>query len=140
MIHPETDVGTSASAPIWAGYAALVNQALSNANAGGTLGFANPVLYAIGTGGVEDRSGHDVSVGAFHDIADLQFNQLPQPNQLGVGNTDLGFPAVSGYDLAMGLGTPTCHLSQLVGIASRRFSPPTVVPTFAMRLWRDCSR
>ena len=109
----------------------MVNQALSNGNAGGTLGFANPVLYAIGSGGIEDRSGHDVSVGAFHDIADLQFNQLPQPNQLGVGNTDLGFPAVSGYDLATGLGTPTCHLLNLLA-SPAPLTPPTVVPTFAM--------
>jgi subtilase family serine protease len=41
--------GTSAAAPLWAGFTALLNQA--NAISGnGVLGFANPTLYQLGTG------------------------------------------------------------------------------------------
>src|SRR5262249_3794530 len=41
--------GTSASAPQWAGYLALVNQQ-AVANGKPTLGFLNPTIYAIGKG------------------------------------------------------------------------------------------
>ena len=40
--------GTSAAAPLWAGFAALVNQqAVANGGATHTIGFINPVIYAI---------------------------------------------------------------------------------------------
>ena len=67
--------GTSAAAPIWAGFVALVNQQRA-AGGMGPLGFANPVLYGFGRG-----SGYDSD---FHDIAD--------------GSTNGYYPAVTGYD------------------------------------------
>ncbi len=73
--------GTSFAAPMWAGFMALVNQqALANGNP--RLGFANPAIYAIGVG-----SGYGA---AFHDIT----------------SGSNGLPAVTGYDLATGWGSP----------------------------------
>ena len=39
--------GTSASAPLWAGFAALVNQQAA-ASGKPSIGFVNPAIYAIG--------------------------------------------------------------------------------------------
>jgi len=79
----ETDGGTSAAAPLWAGFAALVNQQRLSNGLTTTLGFANPSLYAIGTG--------TSYLSDFHDISD--------------GSTNLYYPAVAGYDDATGLGS-----------------------------------
>jgi subtilase family serine protease len=73
--------GTSFAAPMWAGYLALANQqAVANGNP--LLGFINPIIYPLGLG-----SGYDSD---FHDITS--------------GNN--GYPAVKGYDLATGWGSP----------------------------------
>jgi kumamolisin len=73
--------GTSFAAPMWAGYMALVNQqALLNGNA--LLGFINPTIYPLGLG-----SGYAAD---FHDIT----------------SGSNSFPAVTGYDLDSGWGSP----------------------------------
>jgi len=73
--------GTSFAAPMWAGYMALVNQqALLNGNA--LLGFINPTIYPLGLG-----SGYAAD---FHDIT----------------SGSNGYPAVTGYDLDTGWGSP----------------------------------
>ncbi len=73
--------GTSFATPLWAGYMALVNQqAVANGNA--LIGFINPLIYSLGLG-----SGYGA---AFHDIT--------------TGSN--GYPAVVGYDLATGWGSP----------------------------------
>lgn len=73
--------GTSFAAPMWAGYMALVNQqAVANGNP--LLGFINPIIYPLGLG-----SGYG---SAFHDIT----------------SGSNGHPAVAGYDLATGWGSP----------------------------------
>ena len=73
--------GTSQSAPLWAGMAAVMNQYLI-ANGGRALGDLNPLLYKIASG---------APLPAFRDV-------------------NLGGNAVStaspGYDLVTGLGTP----------------------------------
>jgi kumamolisin len=73
--------GTSQSAPLWAGMAAVMNQYLL-ANGGRELGDLNPLLYRIAAG---------APLPAFHDVT-------------------LGGNAVAsagpGYDLVTGLGTP----------------------------------
>jgi len=85
--------GTSASAPLWAGFMALVNQqaaSLGNPSAG----FINPAIYAIGKG-----TGNTPYASAFHDIT--------------TGNNSVngdGYPAVAGYDLCTGWGTPAIGL------------------------------
>ena len=54
--------GTSCAAPLWAAFTACINQELQ-ANRAPTLGFANPALYAIGTGPSYGSNFNDVTVG-----------------------------------------------------------------------------
>ncbi len=84
--------GTSAAAPLWAAFTALVNQ--NRARLGlAALGFPNTALYAQGPGGA--FSGNYASV--FHDIADGSNNSTD-------GRTT-DFTALGGLDDATGLGT-----------------------------------
>lgn len=72
--------GTSFSSPIWAGFNALINQhALQKGKP--TVGFLNPTVYGLYKGNKE----------MLHDI---------------VGNISGVYPAVKGYDLLGGLGSP----------------------------------
>jgi kumamolisin len=73
--------GTSQSAPIWAGLAAVMTQYLT-ANGGGPIGELNPYLYRIAVG---------APLPAFRDVT------------LGGNAVDSAGP---GYDLVSGLGTP----------------------------------
>jgi len=76
--------GTSFAAPMWAAFMALVNQqALANGNP--TLGFINPAIYNIGVGPNYLLDFNDVTVGS---------------------NGNPGYPAVTGFDLATGWGSP----------------------------------
>lgn len=86
--------GTSASAPLWAGFAALVNQN-SLRNGGGLLGFPNPSLYSFGPGGSNAAIYNTV----FHDVNDLSTNSV-DPN-----TADTQFLATTGFDDATGLGS-----------------------------------
>ncbi len=66
--------GTSASAPLWAGFAALVNQQAA-ASGQPSIGFINPAIYAIGK-----SSGY---AAAFHDTTTRQQHQhLLRPQQV----------------------------------------------------------
>jgi alpha-tubulin suppressor-like RCC1 family protein len=94
-------VGTSASAPLWAGIAALINEQATSIDGLGYLGFANPALYAIGANAPSD----------FHDIDDYSTNNTQAtPGTAVAGEPDggmlLNFTAIPGYDLATGWGTP----------------------------------
>jgi len=80
--------GTSCSAPLWAGFAALVNEAASAAGEP-AAGFLNPALYAIGKSSDYPNQFHDITVGN---------------NTNSVSPTN--FWAVPGYDLCTGWGTP----------------------------------
>jgi subtilase family serine protease len=80
--------GTSCAAPLWAGFCALVNQQ-SLTVSGTTVGFLNPALYAIAKGPNYANCFHDTTTG----------------NNIGTNTPGL-FNAVTGYDLATGLGTP----------------------------------
>ena len=80
--------GTSCAAPLWAGFMALVNQ--QGASVGlPPVGSFNPAVYAIGKG-----AGYSA---AFHDITTGNNFKTASPTN---------FPAVAGYDLATGWGTP----------------------------------
>ena len=85
--------GTSEGAPQWAAITALADQA-----AGHSLGFLNPVLYAIAGNAAQYAADfHDITVGS---------NGFFGP----------GFPALTGYDLPTGLGTPNvAHLISTIG-------------------------
>lgn len=81
--------GTSAAAPLWAGFNALVNQQQAAAGLG-PVGFINPLLYQIGF-----SSNYSV---AFHDITKGH-------NSITSGDTNHYF-ARAGYDLCTGWGSP----------------------------------
>jgi hypothetical protein len=103
--------GTSAAAPLWAGYIALANQQAA-AGRKPRVGFLNPALYAIG-GGVSFQSD-------LHDII--------------TGNNG-AFSALPGYDLATGWGTPAGQLliNSLTGTASAPgFSLSSSTPALSM--------
>lgn len=74
--------GTSAAAPLWAAFTALVNQNRAN-NGLEPLGFPNPTFYTLGQSANYQKT--------FHDIKDF--------------STNLYYPAVPGYDLATGWGS-----------------------------------
>jgi subtilase family serine protease len=92
--------GTSFAAPRWAGLIALANQQ-SVANGRGTVGFINPTLYNLGTGGSRSMVFHDITSGS-------------NPPTVGDGT---GFNAVPGYDLVTGWGSPVgaALIDQLAG-------------------------
>ena len=80
--------GTSAAAPLWAGFTALVNQrAVASGKA--TVGFINPAIYAIGKSPFYLADFHDITTG--------------NNTNLTVGNN---YFAVPGYDLCTGWGSP----------------------------------
>jgi kumamolisin len=83
-----SSAGTSASAPLWAGFTALVNQQAAASNRP-PVGFLNPSLYRIAQGPNCHACFHDVTTG-----------NNAWPGSLG------DFQAVPGYDPCTGLGTP----------------------------------
>ena len=100
--------GTSCAAPLWAGFAALVNQqAVSSGEA--SIGFINPGIYAIGLG--------TIYASAFHDITTGNNTRPGSPTR---------FYAVTGYDLCTGWGTPAGQnlIDALVGPPVP--TPPTI--------------
>jgi hypothetical protein len=99
--------GTSCSAPLWAGLAALMNQD-AVANGSPPVGFLNPALYQIA------QSSNYAS--AFHDITAGNNTNASSP---------LRFFAVPGYDLCTGWGTPNGQalIDLLVPPDSLRISP-----------------
>lgn len=80
--------GTSCAAPLWAGFAALINQQAA-ANGAPAIGFINPALY-----GLAKTSSY---LACLHDITTGNNTSSSSPND---------YFAVSGYDLCTGWGTP----------------------------------
>ncbi len=80
--------GTSASAPLWAGYLALVNQQ-AVAQGKPTVGFPNPSLYSIAKTASYNS--------CFYDITNGNNAWVSYPTN---------YFAVGGYDLCTGLGSP----------------------------------
>jgi hypothetical protein len=73
--------GTSAAAPLWAGFLALANQQAA-ASAKPRVGFLNPAIYAIGAGSSFTADLHDITSG---------YN---------------GYNSLVGFDLTTGWGSP----------------------------------
>jgi Pro-kumamolisin, activation domain len=149
--------GSSAAAPLWAGYMALANQA-NGAPATAPIGFVNPLLYEFAVAG-------EVGVNPFNDVGDGSNNNwfdngqpqtsltavvpsltappptvalpfaettnamgvptsltlLPGAAGAGASGTPGLYHAVQGYDMATGLGSPTCTLLELL---APNFVPP----------------
>jgi uncharacterized repeat protein (TIGR03803 family) len=83
--------GTSCATPLWAAFIALANQ-LALTNGEPTVGFINPLVYAMGKG-----SNSLSYTSLFHDITTGNNESSRSPNR---------FSAVPGYDLCTGWGTP----------------------------------
>ena len=109
--------GTSASAPLWAAFTALVNA--SPACRGLDLGFENPSLYAI-AGSAYAANFHDVTAPSPFTVASTN---VPRPaNSPGTNDTwsdtttvnadNLGhlYPVLAGYDMTTGLGSPIANV------------------------------
>lgn len=80
--------GTSCAAPLWAGFAALVNQRAAQLSQS-PVGFINPAIYEIGR------------ESDYHSI----FNDVTVGNNYSSGSPT-NFPATVGYDLCTGWGSP----------------------------------
>ncbi len=102
--QPSPTGGTSAAAPLWAGFTALVNQQ-AGANGKPSVGFLNPALYAIGNGSNYTSCFHDITTGSNSVSGPFL------PDQ---------FVAVPGYDLCTGWGTPNGQnlINALAGTSS----------------------
>jgi hypothetical protein len=95
---PQTVGGTSAASPLWAAVTALANQQ-TGAGCGTSIGFLNPIVYGIGKG-----------ANYTNDI-----NDIVKGNNFSPGSPTK-FPAVVGYDLCTGWGSPKpALLSALAG-------------------------
>jgi subtilase family serine protease len=101
--------GTSAAAPTWAGFMALVNQQAAM-NGRPPVGFLNPTLYMLGRSANYGHYFHDVTSGN---------NFTKESPKL--------FTAVRGYDLVTGWGSPTgqAMIDALAG-------PPVAGPDMAV--------
>ncbi|MGD1084728.1 MAG: protease pro-enzyme activation domain-containing protein [Verrucomicrobiota bacterium] len=97
--------GTSASAPLWAGLTALVNEqhaALGQSPAG----FLNPALYAIGGSTNYSSCFHDITVGNNTNYNASGNTNAENPNFTANFTNATLFFAAPGYDLCAGWGTP----------------------------------
>ena len=107
--------GTSASAPLWAGVMALVNQQVTSLGRP-AVGFINPTLYSLAKS--------PAYAGDFFDVRD---------------NSDNGtYHAVAGYDLCTGWGSPRGWgiINDLGGVV--RTPTPTVTPTLTSTPQSGC--
>ncbi len=98
--------GTSASAPVWASFLALVNE---QAN-GSPVGFLNPAIYTLAQAANYGSDFHDITTGNNYDSY----------------SPDL-FPAVAGYDLVTGLGSPNGQT------LINALAPASVRPNFTLQ-------
>ena len=105
--------GTSCAAPLWAAFTALINQQAA-AVTSPPMGFINPAIYAIGKGGNYNTCFHDTTTG------DNYWTKSPT-----------NFPAVTGFDLCTGWGTPkgTNLINTLVPLV---FAPSIAAGTWTL--------
>ena len=103
--------GTSAAAPLWAGFIALANQQAA-ATAQPPIGFLNPPLYTIGEGSNYAADLHDITQGS-----------------------NGGFSAVTGYDLTTGWGSPAGQhlINDLAGTSAATFTLSSSVATLSLK-------
>jgi Putative Ig domain/Immunoglobulin I-set domain len=105
--------GTSCAAPLWAGFMALVNQEAA-ANSQPAVGFLNPALYALGQSPDYTNNFNDITVGN---------NATPTSGGL--------YPAVPGYDLCTGWGSPKgSNLIHSLALPQRLVIAPNSNPLF----------
>jgi alpha-tubulin suppressor-like RCC1 family protein len=105
--------GTSLSSPLWAGWLAAAN-AYAKKNNLPPIGFPNPAIYAIGK--TRGTAG-DIYKDTFHDVVGGATSVFTPPCRPGhdcgpPSVASAAWPAVAGYDLASGWGSPTPKLIQ----------------------------
>jgi subtilase family serine protease len=103
--RPFDEQGTSGAAPLWAGFAALVNEQAA-AQGKPPVGFLNPAIYTIAEGALYASCFHDITNGN---------NITPTSGNL--------YSAAPGYDLCTGWGSPTgaTLINALVGLSGPVF-------------------
>ncbi len=111
--------GTSCSAPLWAGFTALVNQQAASLGKP-PVGYLNPTLYALGKSAGYSTNFHDVITG----------------NNTNAASPDL-FYAVAGYDLCTGWGTPIGL--NLINALAPRATIPVITNASATILAEGCA-
>jgi hypothetical protein len=99
--------GTSASAPLMAGIAVLLNQYLNGSSTAG-LGNINPMLYSLAT--KSPSAFHDTPAGSNSTVNCTPNTPSGQPPALvcpstGTNAGTFGFSTTTGYDLVTGLGS-----------------------------------
>jgi kumamolisin len=131
-------IGTSGAAPLWAGFTALINEAngVGSPSSAAPIGFLNPTLYQVASAGTTNFN--DIADGSNDDWFDdgqlvegvndgagppspptqkivsgpppsvITFTSLPGAPPAGTSEARGLYHAFGGYDLATGLGTPTC--------------------------------
>lgn len=102
--------GTSAAAPLWAGFMALINQQAQSGNYA-TMGAVNPALYLLAQGGSYSTTFNDVTTGS---------NPTTLPGAF------VSYNATSNYDLTTGLGTPKCGLITALSAPSNLSAAPSI--------------
>lgn len=109
--------GTSAAAPLWAGFIALVNQQAASLNLG-SVGFLNPAIYSLAK----------TNSTMFRDVVTGNNTWSQSPNE---------FFAEPGYDLCTGWGSPN-GTNLINALASPTFAPllpPTPVIPAPKQPW-----
>jgi uncharacterized repeat protein (TIGR01451 family) len=111
--------GTSCAAPLWAGFMALVNQ---QAAQGGhsPVGFINPAIYMIGKSNANYAN-------IFHDITTGNNFSGSSPSK---------YPAVTGYDLCTGWGTP--NGTNLINMLAPIVLTPVIAGTGSALIAEGC--
>jgi uncharacterized repeat protein (TIGR01451 family) len=111
--------GTSCAAPLWAGFTALINQQ-AVAYGQPAAGFINPAIYAIGKVSSYANDFHDTTTG----------NNFS-------GSSPASFPAVPGYDLCTGWGTPAGQ--NLIDALAPLVDAPVIVISGSTLLAESCT-
>lgn len=105
--------GTSCAAPLWAAFTALVNQQAAQA-AAPPVGFLNPALYAIGKSANYNNCFHDTATGNNY-----------------WSSSPANFPAVTGYDLCTGWGTPN-GTNLINALAPLNYAPAIIAGNWSL--------
>jgi subtilase family serine protease len=109
--HPNANYfeGTSAAAPLWAGFMALVNERWALAGMSGPVGWASPAIWDIGRNP------------AAYAIA---FNDITSGTATSYWPGGTTYSAVTGYDLTTGWGTPKPPLIDQIACVQLTTSGP----------------
>ena len=101
--------GTSAAAPLWAGFAALVNEQRGLNGLATTLGFANPPLYSLARSTSYTSLFHDITVGD-----NLFFQAEPGFDDATGFGSFIGAPLIAALSANADQGTGTAILTGTV--------------------------